>query len=157
MIAFTHALNKQYLRTPPSTMIGDQKFTLPLEVLMQDVLIGVAGATDPQDSATRRQENLGFVELMMKFPEFQNDPVKRWHLMRIAFEAFNRPDAAQIIGTEQEAKQRAQQEAQAAQQQAQQQQQIAMMHAAAGKTPPAPSKPQGPPAGGQPPQGPPRR
>lgn len=125
---FVHALNKQYLRTPPATMVGSEKLTLPLESLMLDYTISVSGATDPIDSITRRNENMTFVELVTKlFPWIAQDPVKSWHLAQILFDVFNRADAQLITGTEDEARQRAEQQAK----QAQMQQQLAMQDAQA--------------------------
>jgi hypothetical protein len=138
MAAFTHKLDKQYLRTPPSTLVGAQQFTLSLDVLAQDYHIGVAGSTEPVDSATRRQESLAFVETMMKFPDFQQDPIKQWHLERIVFEAFNRPDSAQVLGTLEDAMKRAQAMQQKSQQAEAEQKDMAQKLVAQGKTPPAP-------------------
>jgi len=121
VINFQHALNKQYLQKPPTTMVNNEVFTLPLEVLDQDYTIGVAGSSDPIDSITRKNDLLSLVDVLMtKFPEDFQDPVKRFYLKRRILEAWGfGNDIPQIIGTEQDAmqaKQAMQQQQQAAQQ-----------------------------------------
>jgi hypothetical protein len=121
VINFTHALNKQYQRTDQSTTVDSQIYTLPLEDLAQDLTIGVAGATDPIDSTTRRNEALSLYELLSKDPQIAQSPVRMWYLRQALLDAFNRPDAQQLNGTEQEAQQA---EMQAKQMQALQMQQM---------------------------------
>jgi hypothetical protein len=114
---FVHMLNKQYLQTPPNVGDSNDKLTLPLEALALDYNISVVGATDPIDSITRRNENMTFVEQVAKlFPWVMQDPVKSYYLGLILFDSFGRSDATTILGTEDEAKQRAQQQAQQAKQ-----------------------------------------
>lgn len=123
IINFIHILNKTYMRTDPKFMDqngdGAQVFTLSLDKLCEDFEIGIAGATEPIDSMTRRNETMAFVEKMMMFPFVQSDMSKQWYLARLLAEAFGRVDTTQIIGTVDQAKQlqQAQQQAQAAQQQ----------------------------------------
>jgi hypothetical protein len=133
IINFIHALNKQYLREPPTTMVGRETFTLPLETLEQDYLIGVAGSTDPIDSVTRRNESLAFFQIGMSTPEVATSPLKRYYWLKMLGEAFNRQDLQQLIGTEQDAQQREQQ----AQEQAAQQAKLV----AAGVIPPPQAQP----------------
>lgn len=109
IVNFQHALNKQYLREPPQTMVGREVFTLPLDVLEQDYLIGVSGSTDPIDSITRRNESLAFFQIGMQVPEVASSPLKRYYWLKMLGEAFNRQDLQQLIGTEQDAQAREQQ------------------------------------------------
>jgi hypothetical protein len=125
IINFIHTLNKTYLTEDvtinQSSPEGNQIFKLPLDVLMRDYEIGIAGATEPLDSITRRNETIAFVQTMMSFPMVQADMGKQWYLARLLAEAYGRVDTIQIIGSQQDAKQLQQQQQQ---QQAMQQ----MMH-----------------------------
>jgi hypothetical protein len=112
IINFIHALNKQYLREDPEVMVGQQSFKLPLEVLEQEYLIGVAGSTDPIDSITRRNESLALFQIGMQVPFVAQDPMKQYYWVKMLLEAFNRQDVQQLIGTEQDAQGRAQQQQQ---------------------------------------------
>lgn len=128
IINFVHSLNKQYLREPPTMMVDRQVFTLPLNVLEQDYLIGVAGMTDPIDSITARNESLAFFQIGFATPEVQQSPLRRFYWLKMLGEAFKRQDLQQLIGTEQEAQQREQQQ--------QMMQQVQMKAMAAGIIPP---------------------
>jgi hypothetical protein len=140
VINFTHALNKQYLMESPKTIVqtdqGPQVFTLGLDKLMQDYEIGIAGATDPIDSTTRRNEVLSFVQTMMMMPGFAQDPEKVWHMERAICEVFGRVDTQQLIGTEDEARAAKQQQAQQQAAMQQHQQQLEMLYAQHGMAPP---------------------
>lgn len=109
IINFIHALNKQYLREDPEVMVGKEVFTLPLEILEMDYIIGISGATDPIDSVTRRNESLAFFQVGMSTPEVAQSPMRRYYWLKMLGEAFNRQDLQQLIGTEQEAQQREEQ------------------------------------------------
>ena len=131
VVNFIHLLNKTYLTEDPQATEqspdGAEIFSLPLEILMRDYEIGVAGTTDPLDSVTRRNETISYVQAMMQFPFVQADMGKQWYLARMLSEAFGRVDTTQIIGTKEQAQQLQQQQQQAAQQEKQHQEQLAMM------------------------------
>jgi len=120
IINFTHALNKQYLQTDPETMVGQQTMKIDLQTLAKDYLIGVAGASDPIDSITRRQESLAFFQIAMSIPWIAQSPLKQYYWVKMLGDSFNRQDLQLLIGTEQEAQQREEQQQQQAQTQAQQ-------------------------------------
>ena len=120
IINFQHQLNKQYLRDDPQTMIDNQVYTLPLEILAQDYTIGVAGATDPIDSATRRNEALALYEIATQNPLIAQSPLRLWYATRDLFETFGKANVYQLIGTEQDAQKLDQQAKQMQAQQAQQ-------------------------------------
>jgi hypothetical protein len=117
-INFIHILNKTYMRTDPQfvdqTADGIKVSTLSLDKLSEDLEIGIAGATEPIDSTTRRNEIMAFVEKMMVFPFVQADMSRQWYLARLLSEAFGRVDTTQIIGTVDQAVQMQQQQQQAA-------------------------------------------
>ena len=142
IINFIHILNKTYLTDDPKsvqhTPDGAEVFTLPLEVLMQDYEIGIAGATDPLDSITRRNETISFVQQAMMFPFVQQDAGRQWYLARMLSEAWGRSDTIQIFGTKEQAVQAQQQQQQMAAKQAQEDKQMEMM---LGKFKPAPKQP----------------
>lgn len=149
VINFVHSLNRQYLQTDPETMVdtpgGPQVFTLPLEVMAQDYLIGVAGATDPIDSDTRKQQVLSLVEVLAQFfPQLTvQNPQHAYYLAKKLIETWGWQEVPQIIGTLEEA-----------QAQAQAAQQAAAMGGQPGAPPNAggPAKGAGgPPGGAQPP------
>jgi hypothetical protein len=111
VINFVHRLNQQYKGAEkPSLDQQGARLQIPPEMLSADVQIDVAGASDPLDENTRRTENLGFGEILMKFPLVEGDPEKQWYVMRMIGESFNRPDLEQMIGTLEEAKQAKQQQ-----------------------------------------------
>jgi hypothetical protein len=141
VINFIHVLNKAYLREDQQSIVqgadGSQVFTLTLETLMRDYEIGIAGASDPIDSVTRRNETLAFVEKLMAFPFVQSDMGKQWYIARVLCEAFGRVDTTTLIGTKEQAIQMQQAQQQAAQQQQQHAEQV---QAQTGKPPPEPHK-----------------
>jgi hypothetical protein len=146
IVTFQHQLNKQYLRDDPQTMIDNQVYTLPLEILAQDYTIGVAGATDPIDSATRRNEALALYEIATQNPLIAQSPLRLWYATRDLFETFGKANVYQLIGTEADAQKLDQQAKMAQAQQAQQGGQPQAQH-------PQPhhqqaKHPAGPPAGG---------
>jgi hypothetical protein len=120
VINFVHDLKKQYLTTDQQVTDGQGRFTLPLPVLNQDYAIDITGASDPIDAVSRRTETLGAVDLFMKFPSIQTNPLKQYYLLRKIAHTFGWADVDQIIGTEQEALQQAQAAAQQAAMQGQQ-------------------------------------
>jgi hypothetical protein len=140
VVNFVHVLNKAYMRDDPQAVVngpdGSQVFTLTMDVLMRDYELGIAGAADPIDSATRRNEILAYVEKMMAFPLVQADMGKQWYLARLLSEAFGRVDTTQIIGTMQEAKQLQQAQQQAAEKQKQEDRQFELQ---TGHKPPQPA------------------
>ena len=108
VINFVHSLNRQYLQQDPQTMVdtpqGPQVFTLPLEVMAQDYIIGVAGATDPVDSTTRRQDTLALVEVLMQFfPELVKPHA--YYLAKKLIETYGWQEVQAIIGTPEQAQQ----------------------------------------------------
>lgn len=135
VINFVHQLNKQYLQSDPETVADQQYFKLGLDELAQDFTIGIAGATDPIDSVTRRNENMTLFELLMKVPFVAQNPMRVWYALRSLLESFGRADIYQLIGTEQDAQMMVQQMQAAAQ---------AQQAAAAGQQPQ-----NGPPQGAQ--------
>lgn len=142
VINFIHILNKTYMRTDPKfvdqTADGTQAATLSLDKLSQDLEIGIAGATDPIDSMTRRNETMAFVEKMMAFPLMQQDVSHQWYLARLLCEAFGRVDTTQIIGTVDQAMQAQKAQMQMAEQKQQHAEQFVMQ---TGHEPPkAPNK-----------------
>jgi hypothetical protein len=139
VINFIHTLNKTYMRTDPQfvdqTADGFKVSTLSLDRLSEDLEIGIAGATDPIDSVTRRNETMAFVEKMMVFPFVQADMSHQWYLARLLAEAFGRVDTTQIIGTVEQAVTLQQQQQQAAMQLQQHNEQFVRE---TGKMPPPP-------------------
>lgn len=128
---FIHHLKLQYLNNDPEFQEAGQKYTLPREVLALDYQLDISGSADPLDTATRRQENLGLFQLLAQVPFIAQDQVKMYNLVRMMLDAFNRPEALGIIGTEEEAQQRQQ----AMQQQQQQQQQLQALGMLMGQKP----------------------
>lgn len=116
IVNFQHMLNKQYLSEDPQTMIDNRLYTLPLDILAQDYNIGISGATDPIDSATRRNEALALYDLSVQNPIISRSPLRLWYATRDLFEAFGKSNSDQLIGTEQDAQQMEQQMQQQAQQ-----------------------------------------
>ncbi len=139
VINFVHVLNKTYMRTDPQfvdqTPDGAKSSTLSLDTLSEDVEIGIAGATEPIDSMTRRNETMAFVEKMMAFPFVQSNVSTQWYLARLLCEAFGRVDTTQIIGNVQDVVQASQQQQQMYEQKDQQNQQFVRE---TGKEPPKP-------------------
>ncbi len=109
------------------------------------------------------QLNFHLDHLIMKVPDVAQNALRRYQMLRILLEAFNRVDIINIIGTEDEAKQKVQQEeqqkqqamqmAQQQQQAAQQAQQMKMQQQQGKGGPPQQGPPQGPPQPPQPPVG----
>ncbi len=129
VINFVHALNKQYLQGPPTTQDAQgAPLSVPLAVFAQDVTIGIAGATDPIDSTTRRNENMTLFELLARVPLVAQNPMRMWYALRALLESFGRPDVYQLIGTEQEVQQEIAAQKAQAQAQQQQAQQMAAQH-----------------------------
>jgi len=137
IINFVHILNKTYMRTDPQfvdqTADGMKVSVLSLDKLSEDLEIGIAGATEPIDSMTRRNETMAFVEKMMAFPFVQQDMSHQWYLARMLCEAFGRVDTSQIIGTVDQAVQAQQAQAQQLEKQRQHDEQFIMQ---SGKQPP---------------------
>lgn len=137
VVNFIHILNKTYMRTDPQfvdqTADGSHVSTLSLDKLSEDLEIGIAGATDPIDSMTRRNETMAFTEKMMAFPFVQADMSHQWYLARLLCEAFGRVDTTQIIGTVDQAVQLQKMQQEAAQKKAEADKQFVMQ---TGKQPP---------------------
>jgi hypothetical protein len=143
ILNFTHKLKLQYINDDPEFTVGEDKFVLPREVLGKDYQLDIAGSSDPLDMNSRRQENLGLFQLLMQVPWIGQDPVKSFNAVRMVLEAFNRPDTTALIGTDQEAAQRAQQQAAQAQAMQQHQQQLDMIAAQNGQKPQQPQQGKG--------------
>jgi hypothetical protein len=150
LFTYIHQLELQYLEDDPKFVRGKSRFTIPREVLAQNYRIDIAGASDPVDAASRRQEVMAMVGIISKFPDIAQSAKRRYALLRLILEAFQRPDIESLIGTEQEAAQAEQQEAAQRAAQAQQQQALAAARSASGKprasNRPAAPAPQGSPA-----------
>lgn len=114
-INFVWRLKLQYLEDNPSFQDGDQKYTVPREVLARDYRIDISGASDPVDAGARRQETMALFGLLSKIPNVIGKPTRLHRLLQMLCDSFDIVDADSIIGSEQDA----QQEEQAAQQQAQ--------------------------------------
>ena len=114
---FVHKLKLQYISEDPDFSAEGNKFVIPKEILAKDYQLDIAGSSDPLDVSTRRQENMSLFELLMNIPFIQQDQMKSYNVVRMMLESFNRPDVAQMIGTEEEAQQRQQQMEQAQQKQ----------------------------------------
>jgi len=142
---FVHKLKLQYISDDPQFSAEGNKYTLPREVLAKDYQLDIAGSSDPLDVSSRRQENMGLFQLLMGIPFIQQDQLKSYNVVRMMLESFNRPDVAQMIGTEDEAKQR-QQQMQMQGQKAQQEHDAILQHEMQTgqniKTPPQPGQPQ---------------
>lgn len=135
-INFVHRLKLQYLPENPSFNVGDQKYTVSREVLARDYKIDIAGASDPVDAGTRRQEFMAFFGILAKIPSVANKPTRMHRLLQKFCDVYDVVDADSIIGTEQDAQKEEQAQQQAAQE--------AQAAAAAGQPQPGqpPAKPQ---------------
>jgi hypothetical protein len=115
ILNFIHILKLQYVSDDPSFSDQGQKLTLPREVLGKDYQLDIAGSADPLDASTRRQEMLGAFQQLMQVPWIGQDREKSFALVRKMADTYNWPDAIDIIGTAEEAKQEKQQMAKQAQ------------------------------------------
>ena len=127
LIRFIVKLKRQYGKSeqdfaedPGSPDIVETKDGLvPItkELLSLPFNISVAGASDPTDSLTRRQDWMSLYTVLMQNPDVAGDDVKRYKIESGMVSSFNL-DPVDILGTEEEAEQRKAAKAQAAQQQA---------------------------------------
>lgn len=108
-INYTHRLKLQYLQDNPSYTVGDQKYTVSREVLARDYKIDIAGASDPVDAATRRQEFMAFFGILAKVPQVAGKPTRFHRLLQKFCDVFDIVDADAIIGTDQDAAEEEQQ------------------------------------------------
>jgi hypothetical protein len=136
VMQFWHRLNKQYLAAskdgPTTTVPHDLAamyggspgaFTLSPDILARNFNIDIAGLSDPTDAGSRRQEIMGAIGVAQKaFPWIFDDPEKSFALAETFFETFQSIGLERVIGTAEQAKQRAEAAAQMAQQRAAMQQ-----------------------------------
>lgn len=119
LINFTHRLKLQYLPEAPLTGSDNSgPFTMPKEVLAQDLRIDVSGASDPLDAATRLSQDVGIYQALSTNPLVASNVVHLYYLTRKLLEDAGTQNIEQIIGTAEEAQQLQQAQQQAAQQQA---------------------------------------
>jgi hypothetical protein len=119
IVNFNHQLNRQYMNTPESVLMQGggqaQVFTVSPEMLMQDLTIQVAGASDPIDSTTRNNEMMALFQLVMNVPYIQQNPKLSYEWIKTLVEQRGLRNVQQLIGTPDDAIQFMQQQMQAQQ------------------------------------------
>lgn len=149
----THWLKLQYSPDQMQTTVVSpggvpEKLSISKQELAQDFDLLIAGMGGPMDKDGDRQDAMLLHQLFANRPDFQADPLRQFYLDLMVLDAFQRPDSELILGTPEQAQQRAEQQKQAHAAQAQHQQQIEMMEAQKGQGH-APAAPQPPhPTGG---------
>lgn len=112
---------KNQMDTVATTEAGNERITVPREILALDYTLGVAGLGGPLDKDARRQDAMLMYQMLSQSPLVSGNLPRMWSLMRMVLETFDVPEVTSLIGTMDQAAQQQQAQAQAAQQQGQQQ------------------------------------
>src|ERR1700728_711324 len=126
VIQFIHLLNKQNLGTSKATTEVDSATAAQYQsqpghmeidgsVLMRNFNIDIAGLSDPVDAPSRRMEMTGSLGVIAKvFPWVFADPILAYNWLETYVETFQWAGVERLIGTPEQAQQRAQAAQQAA-------------------------------------------
>lgn len=89
-----------------------QQMTIQRSMLSQDLALSVSGSSGQLDQDAKAQQALQTFLLLKDDPDISTDPVKRYRLRAHLLEAQNNTNIISLLGTEQEAVEKAQQQAQ---------------------------------------------